>query len=97
MVRRVRRGASMSTDHARQSRAVRLDLENDKGSLPWWTDSLLGVGVPGFEPGASTSRTWRATKLRYTPKGVLTCSLTGVERSARDTAADSCALAADET
>ena len=25
------------------------------------------VGVPGLEPGTSTSRTWRATKLRYTP------------------------------
>ena len=26
------------------------------------------VGVRGFEPRTSTSRTWRATKLRYTPK-----------------------------
>jgi hypothetical protein len=25
------------------------------------------VGMPGFEPGASTSRTWRAAKLRYIP------------------------------
>lgn len=25
------------------------------------------VGVPGFEPGASSSRTMRATKLRHTP------------------------------
>ena len=25
------------------------------------------VGVRGFEPPTSTSRTWRATKLRYTP------------------------------
>ena len=23
--------------------------------------------MPGFEPGASTSRTWRAAKLRYIP------------------------------
>ena len=26
------------------------------------------VGVPGFEPGASWTRTKRDTKLRYTPK-----------------------------
>ena len=25
------------------------------------------VGLPGFEPGASSSRTKRATKLRYSP------------------------------
>ena len=25
------------------------------------------VGVPGFEPGASSSRTMRATRLRHTP------------------------------
>ena len=33
--------------------------------------SLLGaiemVGEPGFEPGTSSSRTKRATKLRYSP------------------------------
>lgn len=27
----------------------------------------LFVGVPGLEPGASNSRSWRATGLRYTP------------------------------
>jgi hypothetical protein len=32
------------------------------------------VGVTGFEPATSASRTLRATKLRYTPK----VSLTGV-------------------
>lgn len=34
------------------------------------------VGAPGFEPGTSTSQTWRATKLRYAPReGLLsTCS-----------------------
>ncbi len=26
------------------------------------------VGVRGLEPPASTSRTWRASQLRYTPK-----------------------------
>ena len=24
--------------------------------------------MPGFEPGTSTSQTWRATKLRYAPR-----------------------------
>ncbi len=28
-----------------------------------------GVGVAGFEPTASSSRTKRATKLRHTPEG----------------------------
>ena len=28
------------------------------------------VGVRGFEPPASTSRTWRSTRLSYTPKEV---------------------------
>src|SRR6187402_759499 len=31
----------------------------------WW--SLSAVGVTGFEPAASSSRTTRATKLRHTP------------------------------
>jgi hypothetical protein len=30
---------------------------------------LPGVGVAGFEPTASSSRTKRATKLRHTPAG----------------------------
>jgi hypothetical protein len=29
--------------------------------------AMRWVGVPGFEPGTSSSRTKRATKLRYTP------------------------------
>jgi hypothetical protein len=28
------------------------------------------VGLPGFEPGTSASRTQRATKLRYSPQRV---------------------------
>lgn len=28
---------------------------------------VINVGVPGFEPGASKTQIWRATKLRYTP------------------------------
>ena len=31
---------------------------------------LLVVGLPGFEPGTSASRTQRATKLRYSPQRV---------------------------
>ena len=31
-------------------------------------DSCFLVGVTGFEPATSSSRTMRATKLRYTPK-----------------------------
>ncbi len=31
------------------------------------------VGVRGLEPPASTSRTWRATKLRYTPNYAIMC------------------------
>ena len=30
----------------------------------------LVVGLPGFEPGTSASRTQRATKLRYSPQRV---------------------------
>ena len=28
----------------------------------------LSIGVPGFEPGTSPTRTARATRLRHTPK-----------------------------
>ena len=34
---------------------------------PTFVGDLSMVGVPGLEPGASWSRTKRATKLRYTP------------------------------
>ena len=33
---------------------------------------LFKVGVAGFEPTTSSSRTTRATKLRYTPKNNFT-------------------------
>ena len=33
-------------------------------------DTSLVVGLPGFEPGTSASRTQRATKLRYSPQRV---------------------------
>src|SRR5580765_5750347 len=35
---------------------------------PSATASEMLVGVRGLEPPASTSRTWRASQLRYTPK-----------------------------
>jgi hypothetical protein len=40
----------------------RLDANGTPGGL-----GFRVVGMPGFEPGASTSRTWRAAKLRYIP------------------------------
>ncbi len=33
------------------------------------------VGARGFEPPASTSRTWRATRLRYAPTDDVSISL----------------------
>jgi hypothetical protein len=30
---------------------------------------VVPIGVPGFEPGTSPTRTARATRLRYTPNG----------------------------
>jgi len=36
-------------------------------SEPLTAIGLKGIGVTGFEPAASSSRTKRATKLRYTP------------------------------
>ncbi len=33
-----------------------------------YTDGLISIGVPGFEPGTSPTRTARATRLRYTPR-----------------------------
>ena len=33
-----------------------------------YMDGLISIGVPGFEPGTSPTRTARATRLRYTPR-----------------------------
>ena len=54
------------TPGARRAGQPSLDLagmteSRSRGSL------LSMVGVPGFEPGTSSSRTMRATRLRYTP------------------------------
>ena len=40
----------------------------DNANGPPAGDPLQLVGVGRFELPASTSRTWRATKLRYTPQ-----------------------------
>ena len=42
------------------SQPTKVDCDIERGNLPL-------VGVRGFEPPASSSRTKRATKLRYTP------------------------------
>ena len=42
----------------------------DDGGLCFFTLNNLVVGLPGFEPGTSASRTQRATKLRYSPRRV---------------------------
>ena len=39
------------------------------GACGWCSRNYL-VGLPGFEPGTSSSRTKRATKLRYSPQRV---------------------------
>ena len=42
----------------------------DDGGLHFSTTLVVVVGLPGFEPGTSASRTQRATKLRYSPQRV---------------------------
>src|SRR5580698_1689568 len=43
----------------------------DDGGLHYVSPGTsLVVGLPGFEPGTSASRTQRATKLRYSPQRV---------------------------
>jgi hypothetical protein len=43
----------------------------DDGGLHYITPgTAVVVGLPGFEPGTSASRTQRATKLRYSPQRV---------------------------
>jgi hypothetical protein len=43
------------------------------------------VGVTGFEPATSWSRTKRATKLRYTPKRLEMVGLAGFEPTTSST------------
>ncbi len=43
------------------------------------------VGLPGFEPGTSASRTQRATKLRYSPRRVTPQPDNPSRQSPRDT------------
>ena len=42
----------------------------DDGGLCFFHLVTTVVGLPGFEPGTSASRTQRATKLRYSPQRV---------------------------
>ena len=50
-------------------RAVPAGGENGQRPNPsHWIEPLPLVGVTGFEPATSSSRTKRATKLRHTPK-----------------------------
>jgi hypothetical protein len=44
----------------------------------WCSPDL--IGVPGFEPGTSPTRTARATRLRHTPKQAKVSGYTAVER-----------------
>jgi len=62
------------------------DLLTRNASLVWLTararlanhlTSLFAVGVAGFEPTTSSSRTKRATKLRHTPREATTAYRTG--------------------
>ena len=46
-----------------KSRFIRIN-EKEERQMPFF---FFMVGVPGFEPGASWSRTKHATNLRYTP------------------------------
>ena len=48
-----------------------------KDHIPSWEVAYDLVGVAGFEPAASSSRTKRAAKLRYTPPAR---NLTGAAR-----------------
>ena len=43
-------------------------LDKSKTSETVWLLRFKVVGITGFEPAASSSRTKRATKLRYIPK-----------------------------
>ena len=57
-------GARPTTELA--ARGAASLIRTTKGPAPWCRTLLL-VGVTGFEPAASSSRTKRATKLRHTP------------------------------
>ena len=48
--------------------AVRAPVWENEERVPTCVDTRSFVGVAGFEPTTSSSRTKRAAKLRYTPK-----------------------------
>ncbi len=56
----------------------------DDGGLYYECLTAVVVGLPGFEPGTSASRTQRATKLRYSPQRVASQPDNPSARSAAD-------------
>ncbi len=61
------RTMTTETVYRKQIRPVLLNGETIKGHLPRLQVACELVGVAGFEPAASSSRTKRAAKLRHTP------------------------------
>src|SRR6266704_725066 len=68
-----------------RGREVRKDGPTSRSTFLHLLRGSVVVGMPGFEPGASTSRTWRAAKLRYIPScpGLPIAPGTAVYRGAR--------------
>gem|GEM_PF-6382238 len=56
--------------YGHNSLVVRLLVDSTFALLTQWA-VLKMVGVEGFELSTSSSQSWRATRLRYTPKNLL--------------------------
>ena len=74
---RSRRSSGSAGSLARRRCCTLLLYGIRKGHVPSWEVACELVGVAGFEPAASSSRTKRAAKLRYTPPAR---NLTGTAR-----------------
>ena len=48
-----------------------------------WSEGTISIGVPGFEPGTSATRTQRSTGLSHTPDYSGTCIRTGWDSNPR--------------